>query len=133
MRLSRKSEYACLALICLAENTEKVLVKTNEIARSKMIPRKYLEQILLLLNRAGYISSARGTGGGYKLAKKPAEITLAEIIRLIDGPLAPVDSVSRFFYKPSPVEQHAKLTAVFQEIRDLVSEKLEHTTFADLL
>jgi len=133
MRLSRKSEYACLALICLTEHFDTGLVKSEEIARGKEIPRKYLEQILLLLNRLGYVRSIRGAGGGYRLAKRPDKITLAEIIRAIDGPLAPVDSVSKFYYEPTPVERSEKLITLFKEIRDYISEKLERTTFADLV
>lgn len=133
MRLSRKSEYACLALIHLTQHRNEGLAKIDQIAQGMAIPRKYLEQILVLLNRAGYLRSVRGAGGGYKLAKEPGEITVAEVIRLIDGPLAPVESASRYFYEPTPVERSAKLIALFREIRDWVSERLEHTTFADLV
>jgi len=133
LKLSRKGEYACLALIRLAQLYGMRLMKIEEIAEDQGIPRKYLEQILLLLKTAGYVRSARGAAGGYRLAKRPDEITLAEVIRLIDGPLAPVESVSKFFYVPTPVERSAKLTGMFREIRDYVADKLERTTFADLI
>jgi Rrf2 family cysteine metabolism transcriptional repressor len=132
MKLSKKSEYACLALIDLAEN-QASLVKINEISLRKAIPKKYLEQILLLLKGAGYVKSIKGAGGGYKLAKTPDKITVAEIIRLIDGPLAPVESVSKYFYEHTPIEQNQKLVRVFKDIRDYIANKLENTTFEDLL
>ncbi|MCL6588990.1 MAG: Rrf2 family transcriptional regulator [Firmicutes bacterium] len=132
MKLSKKSEYACLALIDLAEN-QTSLVKINEISLRKAIPKKYLEQILLLLKGAGYVKSIKGAGGGYKLAKAPEKITVAEIIRLIDGPLAPVESVSKYFYEHTPIEQNEKLLRVFKDIRDYIAAKLENTSFQDLI
>ena len=86
-----------------------------------------------VLKRAGYLKSARGAEGGYRLARPPGQISLAEIIRTMDGALAPVDSASKHFYDRTPVEQHRKLLGVFREIRDYVSRKLEKTTLADLI
>jgi Rrf2 family transcriptional regulator, cysteine metabolism repressor len=133
MKLSRKSEYACLALINLAENYDGNPVKILEISTRKNIPKKYLEQILLLLKGAGYVKSIKGANGGYKLAKPPGQITVAEIIRLIEGPLAPVDSASKYFYEHTPIEQSEKLLVLFKDIRDYISNKLENATFQDLI
>lgn len=133
MKLSKKSEYTCLALICLAQNYNSKLITTIEISQEKDIPRKYLEQIMGLLKGAGYVKSVRGVSGGYKLSKSPEAINLAEVIRLIDGALAPVESVSEHFYEPSPIEQNKKLIVVFKDIRDYISEKLENTTINDLI
>lgn len=133
MKLSKKSEYACLSLIYLSLNYNKKLATIFEISSEKKIPKKYLEQILLQLKNSGYVKSVRGIGGGYKLAKAPSQISLAEIIRLIDGPLAPVDSASKFFYESTPIEQSEKLLDVFKDIRNLISDKLENTTFEDLI
>ncbi len=133
MKLSRKSEYACLALIDLSENYERGLVKILEISTRKAIPKKYLEQILLLLKGAGYVKSIKGAGGGYKLAKPPGEISVAEVVRLIDGPLAPVESVSKYFFDHTPIEQNDKLLHLFKEIRNYVSNKLENTFFDELI
>jgi Rrf2 family transcriptional regulator, cysteine metabolism repressor len=133
MRLTVKSEYACLALIYLARKQALGRVTSiADIAQTQKIPKKYLEQILLTLKRSGYVRSVRGAHGGYLLAKKPGAITLAEIIRLLDGPLAPVESASRYFYRKTPVEKSKKLIGVFREIRDIVARRLEQTTFADL-
>lgn len=133
MKLSKKTEYACLALIDLAENYGENILKIQEISLRKKIPKKYLEQILLLLKNSGYVESIRGATGGYKLIKKPSQITLAEIIRLIDGPLAPVGSVSKYFYEASPIEQSKKMMGLLKNIRDYISDMMETTTFADLI
>lgn len=133
MRLSRKSEYACLALLDLAERYAEGLTKIDQIAERKKIPKKYLEQILLLLKSTGHVRSVRGAEGGYRLARPPREITLAEIIRVIEGPLAPVESVSKYFYEHTPIEASPKLVGLLQEIRDYIAERMENTTFADLV
>jgi len=133
MRLSRKSEYACLAMIDLAEHYKAGLVTIVDLARRKAVPKKYLEQILLILKRAGYVRSTRGPGGGYQLAKPPRRISMAEIVRLMDGPLAPVDSVSKYYYEHTPLEASKKLIAVFKDIRDYAAKKLEHTYLSDFI
>jgi Rrf2 family transcriptional regulator, cysteine metabolism repressor len=133
MRLSTKSEYACLALIDLAENYSKGLIKSNAIAVRKKLPKKFLDQILFTLKNAGYITSKRGADGGYRLAKEPSHISLAEILRLMDGPLAPVYSVSTYFYKKTPIEQNKKMLKILKEIRDHISKKMENTTLADVI
>ncbi len=114
MKLSTRSEYACLALIDLAQHRDEGFVSTPLIAERQGVPRQYLEQILLILKRAGYVRSRRGTGGGYRLARDPASISMAEVIRLLDGALAPVESVSRYFYEPTPIEKEAKLLEAFR-------------------
>ena len=133
MRLTVKSEYACLALIDLVEHQDLGLCKISEIATRKKIPKKYLEQILLTLNRNGYVSSRKGAEGGYRLAKPPNAISVAEILRLMDGALAPVYSVSEYFYEHTPTERSPKLINVFREIRDYVATKLENLTFDQLV
>lgn len=133
MKLSTRSEYACLALIDLSENYSNGLVKIEDISKRKKIPQKYLEQILLLLKNEGYVKSKTGKNGGYSLAKKPNKISIAEIVRLMDGALAPVSSVSKYFYEESAVEQSKKLMTLFGDIRNYISNKMEKTTFADLV
>lgn len=133
MKLSRKGEYACLAILDLAEHYGEGHVKTADICARKDIPKSYLEQILLLLRRARYIRSARGAEGGHILAKPPSAINVAEIVRLIDGPLAPVESASKYYYDHTPIEKSPKFLSLFKEIRDYISQKLEQTSFEDLL
>jgi len=133
MKLSKKTEYACLALIDLSESYRDKVVKIQDISLRRKIPKKYLEQILLLLKNSGYVESIRGVNGGYKLIKEPSQISLAEIIRLIDGPLAPVGSVSKYFYESTPIEQSKKMMGVLRDIRDYISDIMETTTFEDLV
>ena len=133
MRLSRKGEYACLAMLDLAEHYGEGYVKTADICQRKGIPKSYLEQILLILQRGRYVRSARGVEGGHQLTKSPSDINVAEIVRLIDGPLAPVDSASEYFYESTPIEQSPGFLNLFKEIRNYISAKLEQTSFADLL
>jgi Rrf2 family cysteine metabolism transcriptional repressor len=133
MKLSKKSEYACLALIDLSQFYNQGFIKIEDICRRKNIPRKYLEQILLVLKGSGYIRTKRGVEGGYKLSKPPNQISLAEIVRLMDGALAPIESVSRYFYEPSPIEKHEPLLNIFRDIRDYIAHKMESTTLADVI
>ncbi|MEI7596086.1 MAG: Rrf2 family transcriptional regulator [Bacteroidota bacterium] len=133
MKLSKKSEYACLALIDLCENSDKEWIKIVDICNRKSIPKKFLEQILVSLKNSGYIKSKKGSEGGYRLNKEASQITIAEILRLMDGALAPVESVSKYFYENSPIEQNQKLINIFTDIRDYVSDKLEKSTFQDLI
>jgi len=132
MRLSVKSEYALLALGFLSNNYGKGLVKIENIANKFDIPQKYLEQILLTLRKAGYLQSKRGASGGYSLSKSPENIVLADIIRLLDGPLAPINSVSKYFYANTPIEKNQKLMAVFLDIRNYTAMKLEKITLLDI-
>jgi Rrf2 family protein len=133
MKLSTKSEYACLALIVLSRNYGSDYISTERISDEFNIPKKYLEQILVILKGAGYVKSKRGSEGGYRLGRAPAEITIAEIIRLMDGPLAAIKSVSVYFYEETPLDKHKPLLEIFRELRDYVSHTLETTTFADIL
>jgi Rrf2 family transcriptional regulator, cysteine metabolism repressor len=133
MKLTSRSEYALLALIALARHKPGEFISGENIAQEQSIPPKFLQQILLVLKHARYVQSSKGQRGGYRLAKAPNTIPLAEIVRLFDGALAPTESVSRYFYESTPVEKEKKLLRVFREIRDLVAEKLEKTTLADVL
>ncbi|HQN00906.1 MAG TPA: Rrf2 family transcriptional regulator, partial [Candidatus Hydrogenedentes bacterium] len=131
-KLTTRSEYALLALLFLSRHDKEEPVSGEIIAQEQGIPPKFLQQILLALKRAHYIRSAKGQRGGYLLAKKPHEITIAEIVRLLDGALAPTESVSKYFYEATPVEREEKLLDVFRDIRDYVAKKLEETTLADV-
>jgi len=132
MRLTTRSEYALLALIHLARQSPDEVLSVQAIASSQDIPPKFLEQLLLTLKRARFVRSRRGPRGGYRLARPASKITLAEIVRLFDGPLAPTDSASKHFYGPTPVERERRLLRVFREIRDQVADRLESTTIDDV-
>ncbi len=133
MRVTTRSEYALLALLYLARHAGEEFVPLSRVAQAQAIPLKYLEQLALVLQRAGYLASRKGQHGGYRLAKPAREIALAEVIRLLDGALAPTGSASKYFYRPTPIEREAKLLGLLKEIRDFVSRKLESRTLADYL
>jgi Rrf2 family cysteine metabolism transcriptional repressor len=132
MKLTTRSEYALLALLFLARHYSEEYKTVETVAAAQGIPRKYLEQIMLALKRGRYVRSSKGQHGGYRLAKPPAAVTLAEIVRLFDGALAPTDSVSEYFYESTPVEKEKKLVSLFKDIRDYAAKKLETTTLADV-
>ena len=132
MKLTTKSEYSLLALVYIASNQNHGLVKIEDICQRYTISKKYLEHLLSVLKGSHYIKTLRGAHGGYGLAKPADKISVAEIIRLMDGALAPTESVSRYFFSHTPIEQHQKLLKLFKEIRDYVAKKLEKTTLADL-
>lgn len=132
MKLTRRSEYALLALIHLARAKGEGYVAVAAMAKAQGLPPKFLEQLLMALKRARLVKSQKGPHGGYRLARPAEKISLAEVIRLLDGALAPTESVSTYFYEPTPVEREKRLLRVFKEIRDLVSARLEKTTLADV-
>ncbi len=133
MKLTSRSEYALLALVFLARRNSTGMVSVETIAEAQQIPQKFLEQIMLALKHAKYVRSSKGQHGGYCLAKPADKISLAEVIRLFDGALAPTESVSRYFYESTPIEKEKHLIKVFKDIRDYVAEKMEHTTIADMV
>lgn len=133
MKLSTRSEYAFLALLeCTRAYNENRRIKIEEISINRHIPQKYLENIVLQLKQAGLIKTKRGASGGIILGKPPSDITLAEVVRLMDGALAPTLSVSTYFYEETPLQQSPEFISFFREIRNYISEKLETTTIADI-
>ena len=133
MRLSTKGEYASRAMLELSRRYQDGPVHSRDISKAQVIPQRFLEQILLLLKRAGCLKSRKGRHGGYVLAKPPAEINVAEVIRVMDGPLAPIDCVSVMAHESCPMEGTCGLRWLWKDVRDAVAEILEKTTFADLV
>jgi Rrf2 family protein len=133
MRLSTKGEYASRAMLELARRYQDGPIHSREISQAQEIPQKFLEQILLLLKRAGYLRSRKGQKGGYVLSKPPGEINVAEVIRVMDGPLAPIDCVSVMAHETCPMERTCGLRWLWKDVRDAVAQILETTTFADLV
>lgn len=132
MKLSSRGEYALRALICLGRNSDK-LVSIGEISEKTLVPINYLEQLLLQLKRNGYVQSKRGVNGGYKLSKKPSEIIIGDVIRYLEGPLAPMGCVSITSYESCPLEEGCLLKPLWALVRDTVAELLDSTTLKDLL
>lgn len=134
MGISTRTEYATRALLDLALAGEGSLVKTADVAKRQRIPKKYLEQILLLFKREGMLRSKPGLNGGYMLARSARQITMAEVVRAVDGPLAPVRCVSLTAYAPCtcPHENVCPLRTVWQQARGAMAEVLERITLADV-
>lgn len=133
MRLTTKSEYSLLALIYIARHEKKGFIKIEHICAKYDIPRKYLEQLFLILKQNRYLKARRGSSGGYKLAMPAAKISIAQIIRLMDGALAPTESVSAYFFSHTPLEREKKIMRVFKEIRNYVANRLERLKLSDLV
>jgi len=131
MKLSKKGEYALRAVIRLSLNYGGSPLRIGEISEREKIPKKFLEQILLELKKAGLLQSWQGAGGGYNLIKPPGEITFAQVIRIIDGPLAPLGCVSQHAYVSCPEEKSCGLYRVMLDVRNATVRILEGVTFAD--
>ena len=133
MRVSRRGLYALKALGYLAESYERGLVKIHEVAEGESIPLKFLEGILVTLKNARLVSSQRGREGGYRLRRPPAEIRLGEVVRLVDGPLAPFGDAAELAQRVRTEERHAGLFEIFLDVRNAAAAILDHTSLADLL
>jgi Rrf2 family protein len=135
MRLSKRGEYGLRAMLNLATLApQSGVVQIREIAQREQIPVKFLEQILLTLRNAGLVHSKMGAGGGYYLARPAGDITLGQIIRVLDGPLAPIRCVSQMAYEPCacPDEKTCGLRLAMLDVRNAISGILDHTTLADV-
>ncbi len=136
MRLSKRGEYGIRSMLFLARNSPNGdLMQLKQIAEQENIPVKYLEQVLLSLRHAGLLHSRMGVGGGYHLAKSAAQISLGHIIRVLDGPLAPVNCVSQTAYEPCgcPDESSCGLRLAMLDVRNNISAVLDNTTLADII
>ena len=134
--LSNKAKYGVRALIHMAMRTGKGRIVIKDIASKERIPQKFLEAILLELKSAGILQSKPGRGGGYYLHRPPESINLGRVIRLIDGPLAPIPCVSQTAYascKDCLDEQRCVIRGVMKKVRDATAKILDDTTLADLV
>ena len=136
MKLSVRGEYALRALVVLGLDylEDDSVVRIQEISKRQNIPKRFLEQILNDLKTAGIVASKRGVAGGYRLKVPPDRVTLAEIIRHVEGPLAPISCVSERFYEKCscPDESKCGIRSVMKEVRDAIVRILEAVTLAQL-
>ena len=134
MKLSLRGEYALRALLVLSLHYDENVVRIQTISEEQRIPRKFLEQILNDLKRLGAVESKRGMSGGYRLARPPEHITLASIVRHVEGAIAPVSCVSDRFYErcTCPDEATCPIRDVMKEVREAVVKIMERVTLADL-
>src|SRR5688572_18931227 len=136
MKLSTRGKYALRALLVLGLDYQEddSVARIQEIAARQNIPKRFLEQILNDLKSAHIVESKRGVAGGYRLSRPPEKITLAEVIRHIEGALAPVSCVSERFYErcTCPDENNCGIRSVMKEVRDAIVKILEAVTLAQL-
>jgi Rrf2 family protein len=133
MKISQKGLYALQALMMLARRYNQGAIRIRDIAYEEDLPEKFLELILLELKNARIVESVRGAKGGYQLRRAPAEIRLSEIIRLIDGPLAPFGDAEQLRSLIDRDAEHRALYQVFLDVRDAAAKILEHTSLADIV
>lgn len=137
MNLSKRSEYALRALIdlAIAQELGRPLLQVGELAAKEKLPVKFLEQILTQLRVAGYVETKRGKFGGYFLAKAATRIKLGKIIRLLDGPLAPIPCVSQTAYHrcTCPDEAHCGLRMVMLDVRNAIARILDRVSLAQVV
>jgi Rrf2 family protein len=131
MRISQRGLYALRALTVLAERFGNV-VKIKDIAADEKLPEKFLEVILLDLKRARIVASLRGANGGYRLNRPPRSISLGEVIRKIDGPLAPFEDAESLRRRVKTDAKHRPLFRVLLDVRNATANILDHTTLSDL-
>jgi Rrf2 family protein len=133
MKVSQKGLYALQAMTMLARRYQQGAIRIRDIAYEESLPEKFLELILLELKNARMLESARGAKGGYQLRRPPSEIRLSEIIRLIDGPLAPFGDAEQLRSLIGRNDDHRALYKVFLDVRDSAAKILEGTSLADLV
>ena len=134
--LSQKCKYALQALLTLAREPSQELLLVSDIAERERLPKKFLEAILLELNRNGLVRSRRGRGGGYALAKPADLITFGQVVRIIDGPLAPLSCVSVNYYRRCDDcrdEMTCEIRKVMRRVRDAIAAELDGTSLQDAL
>jgi Rrf2 family transcriptional regulator, cysteine metabolism repressor len=133
VKISQKGLYALQAMMTLARRHEQGAIKIRDIAAESDLPEKFLELILLELKNARIVDSVRGARGGYQLRRDPSEIPLSDIIRLVDGPLAPMGDAEQLRSLIAKDADHRALYEVFLAVRDAAAKILENTTVADLI
>ena len=133
MKISQRGLYALKALTHLAESYDQGLVKIHAIAEEEALPEKFLEGILVTLKNARLVSSQRGRAGGYRLRRPPAEIVIGDVVRIIDGPLAPFGDAVELSYLVKTDPRHAGLFDLFLDVRNSAAAILDRTTLEDLV
>jgi Rrf2 family protein len=133
VKISQRGLYALKALTHLAESYDQGLVKIHAIAEEEALPEKFLEGILVTLKNARLVSSQRGRAGGYRLRRPPAEIVIGDVVRIIDGPLAPFGDAVELAYRVKTEPRHAGLFDLFLDVRNSAAAILDRTTLEDLV
>ena len=132
MKLTKRGEYGLRALLALANVYGQRTLSLREISVQEKLPVKFLEQIMMVLKRNDLVDSVKGKHGGYSLSRPPGEITAGEIIRAVDGPLAPIHTAREIERRIQREDCHAGLYSVLLDVRNAISEILDHKTLADI-
>jgi Rrf2 family protein len=133
--LTKKAKYGLKAMAYLAGVTPGQTALVADIASENQIPKKFLDAILSELRNAGYVHSKKGKGGGYMLARAPAQIIVGDVVRTLDGPLAPIQCASRRLYRRCDDcldEDHCAVRLVMIEARDAIARVLDHTSLEQM-
>lgn len=134
--LSKKTQYTLRAMYALSRRFGEGPMLISDLAEQESIPKKFLEQILLKLKTGGFVVSKKGKGGGYSLAEAPETITVGRIIRLVDGPLAPLPCASETAYRKCDEcvdDRFCETKLVMRQVRDATAQILDRTSLADLV
>jgi Rrf2 family protein len=132
MKITKRGEYALKALLVLCSVYDERTLSLREISEQEKLPLKFLEQIMMVVKRTGLVRSIKGKHGGYALARPPREITLGEIIRAVDGPLAPVGTAGEIARRIESGSGHPGLYSILLDVRNAISEILDKQTLADV-
>ncbi len=133
MKVSKRGQYGMRALCHLAETHGSGVVQIREIARRESIPAKFLEGILLELKHAGIVRSRRGIDGGYELARDPKDVMLGQVMRVLDGPLAPLGSAAELKELMKSDARQAGFYTVLIDVRDSAAAILDRTSLAEVV
>jgi len=134
--ISKKTKYGLKSLLYLARKYDQGPILISDLAREERIPKKFLELILLALKNNGILQSRKGKGGGYYLGRPPREISVGNVVRVLEGPLAPVPCVSETAYARCQEcldERTCGIRLVMKDVRDAISSILDKTSLADML
>lgn len=134
MKVSTRGEYGVRAMVALAHHYGGGPMSITEIAKESSVPTAYLEQLIAPLRRAGLVESKRGAHGGYTLSRKPEEVRIGDVYRVMEGPVAPMECVSEDLTEQTcPLIDGCETRPIWLKVRDSIAEALDSTTLADLI
>ncbi len=132
MKITKTGEYGIRALLALAFAYGQQTINLRKISKQEEIPYKFLEQIMTLLKKSGFVQSTKGKYGGYSLSRSPKKITLGEVIRAVEGPLAPISTTAEIKKRIQSESQHPGFYAALLDVRNAIAEILDKRTLADI-
>ena len=132
MKITKRGEYALRTMLALALKARSHPLSLRQLSQEEKLPVKFLEQIMMTLKKAGLVQSTKGKHGGYVLSRPPSKIKLGEIIRVIDGPLSPLETGEEIRKKILKEERHPGLYAVFFDVRNATCAIIDKTSLADV-